>query len=95
MLQGVRVVALSINSHVMNRLNEIKSVIFRLVGYVNFRRIHFSRCFKVFIKQKSGKTTVKLVLSSHSKIDKTKLLKTNGSLMKVESIAECSILQYF
>ena len=25
------------------------------------------------------------------KIDKTKVLKTNGSLMKVESIAECSL----
>ena len=39
-----------------------------------------------------------LVLSGHSKMDKTKVLKTNGSLMKVESIAECStwsILQYF
>ena len=35
--------------------------------------------------------TVKPVLSSHSKIDKTKALKTNGSLMKVESIAECSL----
>ena len=34
--------------------------------------------------------TVKPVLSSHSKIDKTKILMTNGSLMKVESIAECS-----
>ena len=31
--------------------------------------------------------TVKPVLSGHSKIDKTKILKTNGSLMKVESIA--------
>ena len=45
-------------------------------------------------------STVKPVLSSHSKIyiDKTKILMTNGSLMKVESIAECSpwsILQYF
>ena len=42
-------------------------------------------------------TTVKPVLSSHSKIDKTKILMTNGSWMKVESIAECSpcILQYF
>ena len=43
-------------------------------------------------------TTVKPVLSSHSKIDKTKILMANGSLMKVESIAECSpwsILQYF
>ena len=32
--------------------------------------------------------TVKPVLSGHSKIDKTKDLKTGGSLMKVESIAE-------
>ena len=35
--------------------------------------------------------TVKPVLSGHSKIDKTKAVKTNGSLMKVESIAECSL----
>ena len=35
--------------------------------------------------------TVKPVLSGHSKIDKTKVLKTNGSLMKVKSIAECSL----
>ena len=34
--------------------------------------------------------TVKPVLSGHSKIDKTKILKTNGSLMKVERIAEHS-----
>ena len=34
---------------------------------------------------------VKPVLSGHSKIDKTKVLKTNGSLMKVKSIAECSL----
>ena len=34
--------------------------------------------------------TVKPVLSSHSKKDKTKILMTNGSLMKAESIAECS-----
>ena len=34
---------------------------------------------------------VKPVLSGHSKIDKTKILMTNGGLMKVESIAECSI----
>ena len=32
----------------------------------------------------------KPVLSGHSKIDETKVLKTNGSLIKVESIAECS-----
>ena len=35
--------------------------------------------------------TVKPVLNGHSKIDKTKVLKTNGSLMKVQSIAECSL----
>ena len=43
-------------------------------------------------------STVKPVLSGHSKIDKTKILLTNGSSMRVESIAECSpwsILQYF
>ena len=34
--------------------------------------------------------TVKPVLRRHSKIDKTKDLKTDGRLMKVESIAECS-----
>ena len=39
---------------------------------------------------------VKHVLRGHSKIYKTKVLIENGSLMKVESIAECwSILQYF
>ena len=35
--------------------------------------------------------TVKPVLSGHSKIDKTKILMTNGRLMKMESIAECSL----
>ena len=35
--------------------------------------------------------TVKPVLGGHSKIYKTKVLKTNGSLIKVESIAECSL----
>ena len=42
--------------------------------------------------------TVKPVLSGHSKIDKTQISMTTGSLMTVESIAECypwSILQYF
>ena len=35
--------------------------------------------------------TVKPVLSGHSLINETKVLKTNGCLMKVESIAECSL----
>ena len=46
----------------------------------------------------NNKITVKPVLSGHSKIDKTKILMTNGSLMKVKSISEYSpwsILQYF
>ena len=45
-----------------------------------------------------SKTCVKPVWNGHSKIVKTKILMTNGSLMRVESIAECSpwsILQYF
>ena len=40
----------------------------------------------------------KTCLKRPLKIDKTKIFKTNGSLMKVKSIAECSmgsILQYF
>ena len=44
------------------------------------------------------KNTVKPVVSGHLKIDKTRMLITNGTLMKVKSIAECSpwsILQYF
>ena len=43
-------------------------------------------------------STVKPVLRGQSKIVKTNILMTNGSLVKVESIAECSpwsILQYF
>ena len=42
--------------------------------------------------------TVNPALSSHSKRDKTKILMTNGNLMKIENIAERSawiILQYF
>ena len=38
---------------------------------------------------------VKPVLSAHSKVDQTKVLKTNGSLMEVESIAECSLGAFY
>ena len=31
------------------------------------------------------------VKKGHSKIDKTKIFMTNGSLMKVEGISECSL----
>ena len=53
---------------------------------------------KTFPACKELSNTVKPVLSGHAKIDKTKVLMTNGSLMKVENIAECSlwsILQCF
>ena len=39
-----------------------------------------------------GKFTVKPILSGHSKIDKTKVLMANGSLMKVKRIADSAIL---
>ena len=45
-----------------------------------------------------SRSTVKPVLNPHSKTDRSKILVTNGSLMKVKRIAECSplsILQYF
>ena len=38
--------------------------------------------------------TVKPVISSHLKIDETKVFKTNCSLMKMESIVECSPLEH-
>ena len=44
-----------------------------------------------FPKHIDTKSTVKPILRGHSKMDKTKVLKTNGSLMKVESIAGCSL----
>ena len=50
------------------------------------------------LKLMDKKRNSKHVLSGHSKIDKTKILMTNGNLMQVESIAESShwsILQYF
>ena len=37
-------------------------------------------------------STVKPVLNGHSKIDKRKVLKTGGSLMHVENIAEYSAI---
>ena len=57
-----------------------------------------------FIKNNTGWYIIHRIVYSktcviiYSKIDKAKILMTNGSLMKVKSIAECSkgsILQYF
>ena len=54
---------------------------------VNFSERHktLAKYFKYCIWH-----TVKPILSGHSKLDKTKKVMTNGSLMKVKSIAECS-----
>ena len=53
---------------------------------------------RLYLGKITPSIAVNPVLSGHSKLDKTKVLMTNGSLMKFESIAECSpwsILQYF
>ena len=56
----------------------------------NVKRILISfNCFSEYTFV-SIRRTVKPVFSGLSKIDKTKVLKTNGSLMKVERISECS-----
>ena len=47
--------------------------------------------FMMYKKIHQNENAVKPVLRSHSKIDKTKVLKTSGSSMKVESNSECSI----
>ena len=50
-----------------------------------------SKKYKVSSEKCRRKNAVKPVLSGHSKIDKTKVLKTDGSLMQFERIAECSL----
>ena len=45
--------------------------------------------WSIEIPHVENSATVKPVLSGHSNIDKTKVLKTDGTLMQVESIAEC------
>ena len=44
----------------------------------------------IFLSVNSHRSTVKPAINGHLKIDKTKVLIENGSLMKVKSIAECS-----
>ena len=50
----------------------------------------FSHRVANILREITMQSTVKPVLSRHSKIDKTKVLKTNGSIMKVVSISECA-----
>ena len=55
------------------------------------RSVHLTTLLSWASLTKRLTSTVKPVLSGHSKIDKTKVLKTDASLMQVESIAECSL----
>ena len=79
----------------------IKSLTFAMLDHAKPKYILFQkhcRSRSADFQRPVDQTTVKPVLSGHSKKDKTKILMTNGSLMKVESIAECSpwnILLYF
>ena len=50
----------------------------------------FSRRVANILREITMQSTVKPVLSRHSKIDKTKVLKTNVSIMNVVSISECA-----
>ena len=54
-----------------------------LMAFVRYEHVLYTDSVK-------KRCTVKPILSGHSKIDKSKDLKTDGSLMQVESIAECS-----
>ena len=76
----------SVGQYIINRYHSEKF-------YVLY--IHSSPCLGCVIFSHFFANTVKSVLSGHLKIDKTKVLAKNGGLMKVESIAEWGILQYF
>ena len=53
-----------------------------------------SCCGSKIVVPKNFTNTVKPFSNGHLKIDKTKILMENCSLMKVESIAECSFLEH-
>ena len=79
-------------------LNETLWVTFPLFTDFHFKKIVYLIFLWIPILFLVNEITVKHVLRGHSKIDKTNTLMTNGSFMKVQSIAECSpwsILQYF
>ena len=54
------------------------------------KRARMHVCEICYLQQETG-FTVKPVSNGHSKIDKAKILMTNGSLMKVINIPECSL----
>ena len=84
-----------------------QSVFLHIMIYTDLERLHlYVRIVPVCIicslmelhLLASNSCTVNPVISGHSYIDKTKVLKTNGSLIKAGCIVECSpwnILQYF
>ena len=88
----------------MNSHAELIIVWFLIIWLSAIVAQHCQSCVSMIILTKSQfeicnmESTVKHVLSGHSKTDKTQILMSNGTLLKVESIAECSpwsILQYF
>ena len=90
MVQGVSTVALAHVSYACS------ITLLTQRGVPMCMQIHI--CIQLDASSIAVLVSVQPVLSDNSKIDKTTILMTNGSLMKVESIAECSpwsILQYF
>ena len=59
--------------------------------FLNDLHLFIEHCNSDYNADDTNGTTVKPVLNGHSRIDKTKISTTNGSLMKVKSIAECSL----
>ena len=68
-------------------LNILSSVFLSLRSWQTANPLYATFQLYLHCLPKYSKTCLK---RSHSKIDKTEALKTNSSLMKVESIAECS-----
>ena len=63
------------------------------LGWV--KRSNFFISEHVAYQMKGMKPKTIPVLSGHSKIDNTKVSKTDGSLMQDESIAECSLGAFY
>ena len=68
----------------------IKQTVCKVLKIFQYGKYLVAYVLKVFASSKYG-STVKPVQNGHTKMNKTKVLKTNGSLTKVKSIAECSL----
>ena len=79
-----------LKTSILEPWNGCEAKILEARGISAFWPIHLDSKMNV-----SPKYTIKPVLNGHSKIDKTKILMTNGNIMKVESIAECSFCTTF